>query len=143
VTTIRDVRETITVGPVPMFFCNTNSTMKLKGHCHHAFLTVVYETLPVEGGNAVGYPSFEVTNNGLREHIRALTGTERPFRDATNEEVLRCLWLGLDGWRHPSWDTWSGSYQLHALHLDVLSAIDRIGHDAGTTRYSIERLERR
>jgi len=129
--------ETIAVGPVPIFFCNTNTTMRLKGHCHHAFLTVTYRTT---GGSDHGYPSFETTNNALRARIRDLTGTDHPFRDATNETVLRRLWEDLDGWTAVEWLEWGGEYQLHALDLDVLSAHDRIGHDAGATRYHIERL---
>lgn len=126
--------ETISIGPLPIFFCNTNTTMRLKGHCHTAAVTVVYRTT-----GQFGYPSFLKTNDAIRARLRELTGVERPFRDATNEDVLRELWQALDGWRSPAWDEWGGDYQLWAMHLDVIGVDDRIGHDPGTTRYTIER----
>lgn len=127
--------ETVSVGPWPFFFCNTNTVMKLKGHCHQAFLTIVYRST-----EPTGYPSFKTTNDALRGRLRDLTGTSHPFRDATNEDVLRWLWEAFAMFRDPSWEQWDGGYTLHALHMDVLASDDRIGHDPGTTRYSIEAL---
>lgn len=126
--------ETIELGPWPVFFCNTNTVMGLKSHCHHAEVTVVYRTL-----GRTGYPSFQVTNQALRDRLRELTGVERPFRDSTNEDVLRTLWRELDEWTAPEWQEWGGSYRLDAIHLDVHAAADKIGHDPGRTRYRIER----
>lgn len=127
-------RETIAVGPFGIFFCNTNTEMKLKGHCHTAYVTVVYETT-----GTLGYPSFEVTNTAIRQRLRDITGVDHPFRDATNEDVTRALFRHLDGWEDESWKQWTGQYRLHAVHLDVVGVQDRIGHDPGTTRYTLER----
>ncbi|MBM0203545.1 hypothetical protein JNW90_10765 [Micromonospora sp. STR1s_5] len=126
--------ETITLGPWPVFFCNTNTAMRLRSHCHTAYVTVVYRTT-----GRVGFPSFLATNQPIRDRLRDLTGVEHPFRDATNEDVVRQLFLALDGWTDPEWESWGGSYFLDAVHLDVLGVDDKIGHDPGTTRYTIER----
>lgn len=132
---IAGTRETITVGPVGVFFCNTNTAMALRSHCHTGAVTVVFATT-----GEVGYPSFRDTNEALRQRIRELTGVERPFRDATNEDVCRRLFQALDGWTCPQWQRWAGSYHLHAVHLDVIGVDDKIGHDPGVTRYTVERL---
>lgn len=133
---IPGTRETITLGPFPVFFCNTNTAMALRSHCHLADVWIVYETT-----GDVGYPSFEATNGDLRTVLRSITGVERPFRDSTNEDVTRAIFTVLDAFTDPRWETdWpGGSFRLHAVHLDVKAASDRIGHDPGTTRYTIER----
>jgi hypothetical protein len=126
--------ESVTVGPVPIFFCNQNAAMGLKPHCHTAAVYVVYATL-----DRHGYPSFKSTNDDLRLRIRELTGVQRPFRDATNEDVARRLFAHLDHWVAPSWREWGGVYELDAVHLDVEGVEDLIGHDAGVTRYTVAR----
>lgn len=131
--------ETITLGPFPVFFCNTNTAMALKSHCHLADVWVAWETTGL-----VGYPSFQSTNEAVRDALRALTGVERPFRDSTNEDVARVLFDALDVFADPAWERdWpGGQFRLSALHLDVKAAADKIGHDPGTTRYSVERMNR-
>lgn len=126
--------ETITLGPFGIFFCNTNTEMGLKGHCHTASVSLEYETL-----SSTGYPSFQQTNDAVRQRLRELTGVDHPFRDSTNEDVCRALFTAFNGWQGETWQDWGGSYQLHAVHLDVVGVHDRIGHDEGTTRYSILR----
>lgn len=128
--------ETITLGPFPIFFCNTNTAMALRSHCHLADVWVAWETV-----GDVGYPSFQATNSRIRDLLRAVTGVERPFRDSTNEDVTRALFGELDRFRDPAWDAdWPGGrFRLHTVHVDVKAAEDRIGHDPGTTRYTITR----
>lgn len=129
-----DTVETITVGPCPIFFCNQNLPMGIKSHCHQADVWVTYET---RGRH--GYPSFEQTNAELRDLLRGLTGVERPFRDATNEDVVRDLFNALDGLRGSSWDDWGGEYRLWSVRLDIHASADTIGHDPGTTTYTVTR----
>jgi hypothetical protein len=133
---IPGTRETITLGPFPIFFCNTNTAMALKSHCHLADVWVAYETLGL-----VGYPSFQATNDRIRSLLRSRTGVERPFRDSTNEDVTRELFAAVDAFIDPAWEAdWPGGvFRLHAIHLDVKAAEDRIGHDPGATRYTVER----
>lgn len=126
--------RTVTVGPLPIFFGNVNVAMGLRGHHHTGAVTVVYSTDAQHG-----YPSFRVTNDALRARLESLTGPRRTFRDATNEDVADRLWDALDGWVAPEWEPWGGSYRLAEMHLDVVGVLDDIGHDEGTTRYSIRR----
>lgn len=128
--------ETITIGPVPVFFCNTNTAMALKSHCHQADVNIGYETTGL-----FGYPSFEATNNAIRARLKARTGVGKPFRDSTNEDVLRTLWGLFDGWVAPEWESWGGDFRLHTMTLDVHASADAIGHDPGTTRYTIRRVD--
>lgn len=131
---IQETLETITVGPTRIFFCNSNKPMGIKSHCHQADVYVTYETL-----GRHGYPSFEQTNAELRDLLQGLTGVEHPFRDSTNEDVVRDLFAALDGLRGSSWDSWGGSYRLHQVRLDIHASADTIGHDPGTTTYTVTR----
>ena len=124
--------RTVTVGPFPIQFGNVNQPMGLAAHRHTAAVTLVYATLARHG-----YPSFRETNDAIREYLRVLTA--RTFRDATNEDVADLLFAALDGWTAPEWERWGGGYELAALHLDVQGVLDDIGHDEGTTRYSVGR----
>ena len=126
--------ESITLGPIRIFFCNQNLPMGIKSHCHQADVWVLYETL-----GRHGYPSFEVTNDALRSRLREMTGVEHPFRDATNEDVVRQLWQALEGWQAKEWLEWGGDYQLMGVHLDIHASADTIGHDPGTTTYGVTR----
>lgn len=128
--------RTVTVGPFPVFFGNVNTPMGLRGHHHTGAVTLEYSTDAQHG-----YPSFQATNDALRRRLRDLTGVRNTFRDATNEDVTQRLWDQLVGWRAPEWEGWGGSYRLVGLHLDVQGVWDDIGHDEGTTRYSIRRVE--
>jgi hypothetical protein len=131
---ITGTMETITVGPFPIFFCNTNTTMKLKGHCHAAAVTVTFRT-----SGATGYPSFLATNAAIRQHLKETTGVEHPFRDSTNEDVVRNLFNGLAEFRPAEWEEWDGAYELEGVDLDVVGVDDQIGHDPGVTRYTVRR----
>jgi len=126
------VDETVAVGPLSIFFANQNLPMGLKSHQHAADVWVIYRTL-----GRHGYPSFESTNDALRARVRELT--DRLFTDATNEDVARRIFAHLDGWVAEEWVEWGGDYRLDAVFLDVHSTPDKIGHDDGTTRYTITR----
>lgn len=126
--------ETITVGPTRIFFCNSNKPMGIKSHCHQADVWVTYETL-----GRHGYPSFEATNAAIRDRLAELTGVEHPFRDSTNEDVVRDLFNGLADFHAPVWEKWGGVYQLHQVRLDIHASADTIGHDPGTTTYTVTR----
>lgn len=128
--------RTVTVGPFPIYFGNVNVAMNLPGHHHTAAITLVYET---ESNH--GYPSFQATNDLIRGRLADHTGKRNTFRDATNEDVADRLWDLFDGWVPDPWLRWGGSYRLWALYLDVEGVHDDIGHDAGVTRYSIERRD--
>lgn len=123
----------VEVGPFPIYFGNVNVAMGLRGHYHTGAVVLAY-SYP---DGAHGFPAFAETNDALRAKLRELT--KGIFRDATNEVVAARLWGALDGWVAPVWEQWGGSYQLHALHLDVEGVHDDIGHDASTTRYTITR----
>lgn len=125
---------TVTVGPFPIFFGNVNDEMGLPGHFHTAAVTLVYDTLASHG-----FPSFADTNDAIRLRLKDSTGFKRMFRDATNEDVTNQLWDLFDGYVAPEWEPWGGNYQLCALHLDVQGVHDEIGHDASTTRYTVQR----
>jgi hypothetical protein len=126
------LHRTVTVGPFPIYFGNVNKAMGLRGHYHTGAVTLVYS---VDGEH--GYPSFKATNDALRARLQELT--RGIFRDATNEVVADRLWAALDGWVAPEWEPWGGDYSLDALHLDVQGVLDDIGHDDGTTRYTVAR----
>ena len=124
--------RTVTVGPLPIFFTNVNRPMGLRAHSHTGAVTVVYDTV-----GRHGYPSFEETNAAMLRRIHELT--RLPFKDATNEDVADRLWAHLDGYIAPEWERWGGEYSLRALHLDVIGVPDKLGHDNGTTRYTVAR----
>ncbi|AMQ66940.1 hypothetical protein SEA_BIPPER_4 [Mycobacterium phage Bipper] len=132
---------TITIGPLTCVFGNHNTAMGLKLHFHTAAVFLEYSvpqtSAPTRnhwGGH--GFPSFEQTNDALRDELRRLTA--EPFADATNEDVAWRLFQSLRSFTHPSWDQYGGAYDLVALHLDVVGVPDSIGHDDGTTRYTIK-----
>ena len=127
-----DMTRTITVGPFPIFFTNVNRPMNLRAHSHTGAVTVVYDTI-----GRHGYPSFQVTNEALERRIHELT--RDVFKDATNEDIADRLWDHLDGYTAPEWEEWGGEYTLRAVHLDVIGVHDLIGHDNGTTRYTVAR----
>ncbi|MER7835349.1 hypothetical protein ABTY98_05410 [Streptomyces sp. NPDC096040] len=124
--------RTVTVGPIPVFFTNVNRAMGLRAHSHTGAVTVVYDTV-----GRHGYPSFADTNAALERYIHALT--RAVFKDATNEDIADRLFARLDGYVDPAWEPWGGAYQLRAVHLDVIGVRDQIGHDSGTTRYTVAR----
>lgn len=124
----------VTVGPLPIYFGNVNAAMGLKGHHHHAAVTLVYGH--PQGKH--GYPSFQATNDALRAELAAITGVRNTFRDATNEDVADRLFRHLQRWVDDTWLPYGGAYWLQALHLDVHANQDEIGHDNGTTRYTID-----
>lgn len=124
--------RTVTVGPIAIFFTNVNRAMNLRAHSHAGAVTVVYDTV-----GRHGYPSFAETNAALERRIHALTRSV--FKDATNEDIADRLFAHLDGYTAPECERWGGSYRLRAVHLDVVGVRDQIGHDTGTTRYTVAR----
>jgi len=124
--------RTVTVGPIAIFFTNVNKAMNLRAHSHTGAVTVVYDTI-----GRHGYPSFAETNAALERRIHELT--RAVFKDATNEDIADRLFTHLDGYLDPAWERWGGHYRLRAVHLDVIGVRDQIGHDTGTTRYTVAR----
>jgi hypothetical protein len=125
------LRRTITVGPFPIFFGNRNQAMGLKPHQHTAAVTLVY----AHPHGVHGYPSFAHTNDDLRARLQELT---TGWFEGTNEDVAAQLWDGLVEFDPESWHPYGGEFWLHALHLDVQGVPDAIGHDASTTRYTVQ-----
>lgn len=123
----------VVVGPFPIYFGNVNKAMGLRGHHHTAAVTLEYGHFDRDHG----YPSFADTNDELRAWLRDLTGVRNTFKDATNEDVAQRLYEALRERTGVSWTQYGGRYWLAALHLDVEGVHDDIGHDAGTTRYTI------
>jgi hypothetical protein len=124
--------RTVTVGPIAIFFTNVNRAMNLRAHSHTGAVTVVYDTI-----GRHGYPSFADTNSALERYIHHLT--RAVFKDATNEDIADRLFAHLDDYVDPAWEPWGGQYRLRAVHLDVIGVRDAIGHDTGTTRYTVAR----
>ncbi|WP_411092294.1 hypothetical protein [Streptomyces sp. 049-1] len=124
--------RTVTVGPIGIFFTNVNRAMNLRAHSHTGAVTVVYDTV-----GRHGYPSFADTNTALERRIHELT--RAVFKDATNEDIADRLFAHLDGYVAPEWESWGGDYRLRAVLLDVVGVRDAIGHDTGTTRYTVAR----
>jgi len=122
----------VTVGPFRVRYANANKPMGLRLHDHLASVWVEYDTF-----GRHGYPSFRVTNAELHARIRELT--DRPFRDATNEDAADRLFAHLDGWVGGSWAQWGGGYQLRSVRLDVVGVLDDLGHDDSTTSYLVSR----
>lgn len=144
--------EAVTVGPVGVFFTNRNVDMALRAHSHAGAVFVTF-THPSGG---IGWPSFADTNRWLGDVIRAtlvapITGT--------NEQVARMVWDEVDKvvascaephltpsvlrpWCHPGdRDTGGPSprclFALHRVDVAVTSQYDAIGHDQGTTTYTV------
>lgn len=124
----------VTVGPLPIYFGNVNEAMGLRGHHHTAQVWLVYG----HRDGVHGYPSFQQTNDELRAHLSAHTGPRNTFRDATNEDVTERLFLRMQEFVPESAHQYGGEWWLDALHLDVEGVQDDIGHDNGTTRYTIQ-----
>ena len=135
---LQGTHETITVGPLNLFFTNKNDQMALPGHSHYATVTLVFLTLPAPGDEPdVGFPAFADTYGAVKARIKELTA--KPFRNATNEVVARQLFDSFDGWSDPVFDKWPGSWMLTKLILSVQGVPDRIGHADGMTHYTIDR----
>lgn len=124
----------VTVGPLPCYFGNVNEAMNLRGHHHTADVTLVYG----HRNGDHGWPSFLATNDDLRALLESLTGTRNTFRDATNEDVAERLFRDFQTYVTDTAAAYGGRYWLQALHLDVHGVQDDIGHDNGTTRYTID-----
>lgn len=123
----------VTIGPLPIYFGNVNVAMGLRGHHHTAQVWLEYGHR--QGDH--GYPSFKHTNDELRARLEDLTGSRNTFRDATNEDVAERLFSALQAFVGDTWLKYGGAYWLDALHLDVEGVQDDIGHDNGTTRYTV------
>jgi hypothetical protein len=127
--------RSISVGPLPIYFTNVNTTHALPGHTHYAEVFLTFQTL-----DPPGFPAFQDTYHDLQTRLIELTA--KPFRDCTNEHVADTLWHAFQHWTSPTVQAWQarsgGSYRLQALELAVRGVPDRIGHADGFTRYRVE-----
>lgn len=126
----RIYKESIKAGPFSIQFCNTNVKMELAGHCHFAQVFFEFDSF----GN-VGFPSFEHTHAEIRSHL--LEQTAKPFRDATNEDVLRKLFEFFRSVTLLEPEQYRSKYQLSAMELHVRGVPDKIGHADTFTVYKI------
>lgn len=141
--------KTITVQPLSCQFSNENKKMGLRPHMHYAEVTLSFETT-----GDLGFPVFADTVAGLHDVLTSLT--ERPFRDATNEDVADRLFdafrvlvlrqapdahisVDSDPWEAAcsALDHWGGDYRLRSLELAVRGVPDDIGHSDGFARYLV------
>ena len=122
--------NTIRVGPFPVFFGNVNEEMGLRGHYHHATITLVYGYTSGDHG----YPVFKDTNDAIRRELQHFT--KGIFRNATNEVVLERLFDHFAGFFPPEWHQWGGAYWLNSAELAINGVWDDIGHDAGVGVYT-------
>ena len=127
------IEKTITAGPFPIYFHNTNTEMKLKGHGHYAEVSLTFLTL-----GSKGFPSFEGTHKVIEERLKQITG--KPFKDSTNEKVadtLFELFCNNDLNNEPEIKKWDCEFTIIGLELAVRGVPDEIGHANGLTRYRI------
>lgn len=128
--------ETITVGPLWLFFSNKNADMGLRGHSHSARCSVTFRTI-----GDIGFPAFEDTVRALQDALRV--PIEQPVA-GTNEKVARLLMDAAIRFSYdlpPCFDRFIGTahFRVVALQLDVLGVHDAIGHAEGFTTYRIDR----
>jgi hypothetical protein len=123
-------KESIQAGPFSIHFCNTNTEMELKGHCHFAQLYFEFQTL-----GSVGFPSFEHTHAEIRAHL--IEQTRRPFRNCTNEDVLRRLFDFFRSTELREVRKYSAEFRLVGMELYVRGVPDDIGHADSFTVYRI------
>lgn len=126
----RIYKESITAGPFSIQFCNHNSRMELAGHCHFAQVYFEFDSF----GN-VGFPSFEHTHAEIRRHL--LEQTAKPFKDSTNEDVLRRLFEYFRSIDLLEVKKYRSKYQLSRMELHVRGVPDKIGHADTFTVYRI------
>lgn len=124
-------KESITAGPFSIHFTNVNREMELRGHSHFAEVYFQFETI-----GSVGFPSFEHTHAEIQQQLKHLT--HLPFRDATNEEVLRRLFDHFSAAELEETKKYSCAFRLTAMELHVRGVPDAIGHADAFTRYRIE-----
>jgi hypothetical protein len=133
-----DLRRTIRVGPLSVFFTNVNSAMALRGHSHFATVTLEFDTV-----GPLGFPAFADTYAVLQERLMALTLA--PLRDMSNEAVANYLWADLaDSTWHtdPRIAQWRGcAFALRRLELAVRGVPDRLNHADGFTTYTVTRTD--
>lgn len=122
--------ESITAGPFSIQFCNTNTLMRLAGHCHFAQVYMEFETT-----GEIGFPSFEHTHAEIRKIL--LEQTARPFRNSTNEDVLRKLFQVFEEAELQQVKKYDAEFRLRSMELHVRGVPDRIGHADSFTVYKI------
>lgn len=123
-------KETVTAGPFSIHFCNQNTEMKLKGHCHFAQVFIEFETK-----GSIGFPSFEHTHAEIRQHLIDLT--VRPFRHSTNEDVLRSLFQFFRDVTLKETLVYGAEFEVVSMELRVRGVPDQIGHADAFTVYKI------
>lgn len=117
-------------GPFSIHFCNQNTEMELKGHCHFAQVYFEFETL-----GSVGFPSFEHTHAEIRDILQVLN--EKPWKSCTNEEVLRRMFNAFLEFPFEATKVYRAEYQLAGMELHVRGVPDAIGHADAFTVYKI------
>lgn len=122
--------ENIVAGPFSVHFCNQNTEMQLKGHCHFAQVYFDFETT-----GSVGFPSFEHTHAEIQARLRVLM--EKPWKSCTNEEVLRRTFDAFLRFPLDSTKRYNAEYQLVGMELHVRGVPDAIGHADAFTVYKI------
>ena len=122
--------ESVSAGPFSIQFCNLNTEMELKGHCHFAKVFLEFETL-----GSVGFPSFEHTHREIQTKLMELT--ERPFRSHTNEAVLRSLFQAMRDFPYRETAKYAAEFALAGMELHVRGVPDKIGHADSFTVYRI------
>lgn len=128
----RIYRESITAGPFSIHFTNINREMDLSGHSHFAQVYFEFQTL-----SSVGFPSFEDTHAEIQQHL--IEQSRRPFRDCTNEEVLRRLFSFFLETELVAVKKYPGDFKLVRMELHVRGVPDAIGHADTFTVYKIGR----
>lgn len=123
--------QTVTIGPVRVFFTNRNEAMALRGHSHYAEVSVSWRH------DGLGWPSFGATNGAVEQRIRH-TVMAGPIT-GTNEDVVALVWNALREWQPPEADKWEGcAYTLYRVELAVMGVPDNLDHAGGMTRYAME-----
>ncbi len=123
-------KESIQVGPFSIHFCNSNTEMNLKGHCHFAQVYLSFATL-----GPVGFPSFVHTHEEIQRHL--VEQTEKPFRECTNENVLQRLFEHFRNLELQEVKKYKAKFALVSMELHVRGVPDDIGHADAFTVYKI------
>lgn len=125
-------KESIKAGPFSIHFCNQNTEMELRGHCHFAQVYFEFETL-----GAYGFPSFAHTHAEIQGHLVTMTAT--PFRKSTNEVVLRKIFEFFRSVELKETLKYRGAkFRLAGMELHVRGVPDEIGHADSFTVYKIK-----
>ena len=126
----RVMKETITLKPIGIFFCNTNKDMGLSAHCHYAEVQITFQTI-----GDIGFPSFHDTFEEVKNFVQGLK--LKPFK-GTNEMVARYIWNQLLDFDFPATQKYGGDFEAHSMTLNVMGLRDENNHADGFTTYKIQ-----